>query len=106
MDLVGDVSEPRPLTESEQCALDEIRRLMMDYTRIRFQTDQYFLTKYLRAADWSPQKAFDQMRRIYKLKVWNENQINWELECVNQIKNYSYIERLSRLLRFKTLFGI
>lgn len=104
MDLVGDVSEPHPLTESEQCALDEIRRLMMDYTRIRFQTDQYFLTKYLRAADWSPQKAFDQMRRIYKLKVWNEKQF----ECVkaNQIKNYSYIERLSRLLRFKTLFGI
>lgn len=69
MDLVGDVSEPYPLTESEKCALDEIRKLMLDYPKIRFQMDQYFLTKYLRAADWNPQKAFEQMRRIYKLKV-------------------------------------
>lgn len=61
--------ESKPLTDVELQAIVDIKKLMANYTNIHFQMDQNFLTKYLRAADWCVQKAFDLMKRIYKLKV-------------------------------------
>lgn len=61
--------ESKPLSDVEIQAIDDIKKLMANYTIIHFQLDQNFLTKYLRASDWCVQKAFDLMKRIYKLKV-------------------------------------
>lgn len=73
MDQMKDTGEENPLTELEIAAINDIKKLMADYRKIHFQTDQYFLTKYLRAADWCAEKAFNRMRRIYKLKVTNNS---------------------------------
>ena len=43
--------------------------LFTECPSIYWQTDVNFLTKYLRLRDWDVKKAFDVIKRIYKIKV-------------------------------------
>lgn len=64
-----DLLEAKSLGEAERSAIDNIKELMANCSNIKFQEDQYFLTKYLRASNWCAETAFERIRRVYKLKV-------------------------------------
>lgn len=61
--------EPKPFTPDEENAIAELRELCKSCTSINIQTDNFFLTKYLRFADWNPAEAFQAICRHYELKV-------------------------------------
>lgn len=63
--------EPRPFSVDEECALDELRRLFATRSDIEFQSDNYFLTKFLRFCDWNPQRAFASCVNYYEMKHMN-----------------------------------
>lgn len=58
-----------PFTEDEKKAMDELRDLFALNPKINFQTDDYFLTKFLRVYDWNAQAAYDAIVFLYELKV-------------------------------------
>lgn len=64
-----DLEEPRPFTDAEQQAIDDLKELFKKNSDINFQTDDYFLTKFLRYRDWNPKAAYDSVVLYYKLKV-------------------------------------
>lgn len=66
---IPELCETEPFTCEEENAIAELKQLCKAYPSIRFQTENYFLTKYLRYADWNPRKAFEAIRRHYELKV-------------------------------------
>lgn len=66
---IPELCEPRPFTHEEENIIAELRELCKAYPSIRFQTDNFFLTKYLRYTDWNSRKAFEAMCRYYELKV-------------------------------------
>lgn len=64
-----DLQEPRPFTDAEQKAIDDLKEMFQKKPEINFQTDNYFLTKFLRYRDWNAQAAYDSIVHYYKLKV-------------------------------------
>lgn len=64
-----ELEEPKPFTAAEQEALDDLKLLCCEHLHIDFQTDNYFLTKFLRFCDWSPQAAYEAIVNNYELKV-------------------------------------
>lgn len=64
-----ELEEPKPFTGAEQEALDDLKLLCSEHLHIDFQTDNYFLTKFLRFCDWSPQTAYEAIINNYELKV-------------------------------------
>lgn len=69
MNNFREFEEPRPLTEAEQQAIDDLKLMFEQNVKINFQTDNYFLTKYLRYRDWNVQDAYESIRNYYKIKV-------------------------------------
>lgn len=61
--------EPRPFTDAQQNAIDDLRSMFKRDTEIRFQTDNYFLTKFLRYRDWNVEAAYKSIVKYYQLKV-------------------------------------
>lgn len=61
--------EPKPFTASEQNAIDELRDMCSDHPKIHFQTDNFFLTKYLRHSDWNVKAAYNAILNNYEMKV-------------------------------------
>lgn len=66
-----ELCEPRPFTVDEQEAIDGVKRLFATRKDILFQSDDYFLTKFLRFCDWNPEKAFACIVGFYELKHLN-----------------------------------
>lgn len=66
-----ELCEPKPFTSDEECAIEELKRLFSTRSDIEFQRDNYFLTKFLRFCDWTPQKAFETIVTFYELKHSN-----------------------------------
>lgn len=66
-------AEPTPFTDTEQQAIDDLKILCSKNTKIHFQTDNYFLTKFLRVCDWNAKAAYDAIVYFYELKV---NELN------------------------------
>lgn len=64
-----ELEEPRPFTEIEQQAIDDLKLLFKQNTKINFQTDNYFLTKFLRYRDWNVETAYKSIVHHYELKV-------------------------------------
>lgn len=64
-----ELQEPRPFTEAEQQAIDDLKLLFKQNTKINFQTDNYFLTKFLRYRDWNAESAYKSIVHYYELKV-------------------------------------
>lgn len=64
-----ELEEPRPFTEAEQKAIDDLKLLFKQNTKINFQTDNYFLTKFLRYRDWNVEAAYKSIVTYYELKV-------------------------------------
>ena len=64
-----ELKEPRPFTEAEQKAIDELKLMFEQNTEINFQTDNYFLTKFLRYRDWNVGAAYKSIVSYYELKV-------------------------------------
>lgn len=64
-----ELREPRMLTAVEQRAIEDLKLLFKQNTKISFQTDNYFLTKYLRYRDWNVQAAYESIQNFYKIKV-------------------------------------
>lgn len=64
-----ELKEPRTFTGTEQRAIDDLKLLFKQNTKIHFQTDNYFLTKYLRYRDWNVQAAYESIQNFYKIKV-------------------------------------
>lgn len=65
----SELEEPRPFTESEQQAIDDLKLRFKQNTEIDFQTDNYFLTKFLRYRDWNVEAAYKSIVLYYELKV-------------------------------------
>lgn len=61
--------EPKPFDASEQQAIDQLKQMFKQNTDINFQTDNYFLTKFLRYRDWDVQAAYESIKNYYKIKV-------------------------------------
>lgn len=89
-----ELEEPRPLTEAEQQAIDDLKLMFEQNVKINFQTDNYFLTKYLRYRDWNVQDAYESIRNYYKIKVnWKEadwRKINPFAKEISRTKNRVY----------------
>lgn len=64
-----ELEERRPFTDAEQQAIDDLKELFKNKSDINFQTDDYFLTKFLRYRDWNAKAAYDSVVLYYKLKV-------------------------------------
>lgn len=69
MDEFRELNEPRPFNANEQQAIDHLKQMFKQNTDINFQTDNYFLTKFLRYRDWNVQAAYDSIKNYYKIKV-------------------------------------
>lgn len=68
LDVTG-FEEPKPFTESEQQAIDDLKELCSQHSNIHFQLDNYFLTKFLRFRNWNAKDAFYAIVNYYTLKV-------------------------------------
>lgn len=82
--------EPKPFTATEQQAIDQLKQMFKQNTDINFQTDNYFLTKFLRYRDWNVQATYESIKNYYKIKVsklWNK--LLWHCK-----KKYQHIFRL------------
>lgn len=67
---LNELEEPRPFTESEQQAIDDLKfKFQQNDGTINFQTDNYFLTKFLRYRDWNVEAAYKSIVLHYELKV-------------------------------------
>lgn len=64
-----ELKEPRPLNAAELQAIDDLKSSFKQNMKINFQTDNYFLTKYLRYRDWNVQAAYESIQNYYKIKV-------------------------------------
>lgn len=64
-----DLEEPQPFTETEQRAIDDLKLMFKQNTEINFQTDNYFLTKFLRYRDWNVAATYKSIVTYYELKV-------------------------------------
>lgn len=64
-----ELKEPRPFNAAEQRAIDELKQKFQQNTKINFQTDNYFLTKFLRYRDWDVETAYESIKTFYKIKV-------------------------------------
>lgn len=64
-----ELHEPRPFNADERQALDQLKRMFEQNTEINFQTDNFFLTRFLRYRDWNVQAAYESIKNYYKLKV-------------------------------------
>lgn len=64
-----ELEEPRPFTDAEQQAIDDLKLLFKQNTKINFQTDNYFLTRFLRYRDWNVSAAYKAIVTYYELKV-------------------------------------
>lgn len=64
-----ELKEPRPFNADEQRAIDELKQIFKQNIKINFQTDNYFLTKFLRYRDWNVQAAYESIQSYYKIKV-------------------------------------
>lgn len=64
-----ELEEPLPFTATEQKAIDDLKLLFKQNSEINFQTDQYFLTKFLRYRDWNAEQAYKSIVNYYELKV-------------------------------------
>lgn len=64
-----ELKEPLPFNADEQQAIDELKQLFKQNIKINFQTDNYFLTKFLRYRDWNVQAAYESIQNYYKIKV-------------------------------------
>lgn len=69
MDEFCELKEPWPLNAAEQQAIDELKQMFQQNTEIDFQTDQYFLTKFLRYRDWNVEATYESIKNYYKIKV-------------------------------------
>lgn len=69
MDEFHELNEPRPFNAAEQQAIDHLKQMFKQNTDINFQTDNYFLTKFLRYRDWNVQIAYESIKNYYKIKV-------------------------------------
>lgn len=64
-----EIEEPKPFTVAEQEAIDDLKLMCCDHAHINIQTDDYFLTKFLRFCDWSVQAAYEAILKNYELRV-------------------------------------
>lgn len=69
MDTFCGFKEPRPFNAAEQQAIDQLKQMFKPTTNIHFQTDNYFLTRFLRYRDWDVQAAYESIKNYYKIKV-------------------------------------
>lgn len=69
MDKFGEFKEPRPFSADEEQAIDHLKQMFKQTTDINFQTDNYFLTRFLRYRDWEVQAAYESIKNYYKIKV-------------------------------------
>lgn len=69
MDTFSDFKEPRPFNADEQQAIDHLKQMFKQTTDINFQTDNHFLTRFLRYRDWDAQAAYESIKNYYKIKV-------------------------------------
>lgn len=69
MDEFRELTEPRPFNAAEQQAIDHLKQMFKQNTDINFQTDNYFLTRFLRYRDWNVQAAYESIKNYYKIKV-------------------------------------
>lgn len=69
MDEFCELKEPRPFNAAEQQAIDQLKQMFQQNTEIIFQTDNYFLTKFLRCRDWNVQATYEAIKHYYKIKV-------------------------------------
>lgn len=74
MNEFRELKEPRPFTGEEQQAIDNLKQMFTQNTKINFQTDNYFLTKFLRYRDWNVQAAYESIVNYYKIKVSDVSQ--------------------------------
>lgn len=66
---IPELCEPIPFTKEEENAIAELKELCKACPSIRIQTENYFLTKYLRYTNWNIKKAFEAICHYYQLKV-------------------------------------
>lgn len=66
-----ELREPKAFTPEERAHIDDLKRLFTTRNDISFQTDEYFLTKFLRLCDWNAEKAFASAINYYELKKLN-----------------------------------
>lgn len=71
MSDICELEEPQPFTASEQDAIDELRNMCSGHSKIHFQTETFFLTKYLRHSDWNVKAAYKAIINNYEMKVKN-----------------------------------
>lgn len=64
-----ELEEPKPFTDAEQKAIDDLKLLFNKNTDINFQPDNFFLTKFLRYRDWNAPAAYESIVKYYELKV-------------------------------------
>lgn len=69
MDTLCEFNEPKPFDAAEQQAIDHLKQMFKQTTDIHFQTDNYFLTRFLRYRDWNVQAAYESIKNYYKIKV-------------------------------------
>lgn len=81
MDEFDELEEPRPFNAAEQQAIDQLKQMFKQNTEINFQTDNYFLTKFLRYCDWNVKKSYESIKNYYKIKVKNlSHYCEWKKE--------------------------
>lgn len=91
-----ELEEPQPFTDAEQKAIDDLKQLFNENTDINFQTDNFFLTKFLRYRDWNAQAAYESIVKYYELKV-NSSIVNI---CISL---YCAIDLKDRIYQFRKL---
>lgn len=70
-----ELEEPTPFTVAEQEAIDDLKLMCQEHLHIDFQTDDYFLTKFLRYCDWSVQAAYEAIVKSYEMRVNNSQHV-------------------------------
>lgn len=88
------LEEPKPFTAKEQQAIDDLKILCDQHSHIHFQTDNYFLTKFLRCHNWNAENAFTAILHFYDLKVRNLFDCNYSIlivKCVFNKKSFQSV---------------
>lgn len=97
----AELEEPRPFTESEQQAIDELKFKFEKNNEINFQTDNYFLTKFLRYRDWNVEAAYKSIVLYYELKVIHCDLTNKK----NPNKTLINVSKILKIIHFFSLFS-
>lgn len=92
MNEFRDLQEPRPFSDAQQQAIDDLKLQFKQNSEINFQTDNYFLTKFLRYRDWNVDGAYKSIVNYYQLKVKHKVIIiKFDLQLhLKIVKNYVF----------------